>query len=168
VREIYADDAPVYAALLRYLLDIDLTATAALHRLPVDSPAVHLLMNIRAAEARVDDVMYLRLVDVDRALASRTYATQIDLVIEVADVFCPWNAGRWRLSGDEKGARCERTDAVPGLAIGVRELGAAFLGGVALNALAAAGLVEERHNGALGEASRAFSTDLAPWLPFGF
>jgi predicted acetyltransferase len=168
VSEIYADDAASYAALLRYLLDIDLTATIALSRLPTDSPLVHLLMDLRAADMRVDDVLYLRLVDVDRALASRTYATQIDLVIEVADVFCPWNEGRWRLVGDEKGATCERTDAAPDLSISARELGAAFLGGVTLSSLAAAGLAEEQRSGALTEASRAFGSDVAPWLSFGF
>jgi len=166
--EVYGDDPASYAVLLRYLLDIDLTSTITLQRVPVDSPIVHLLMNLRAAEMRVDDTLYIRLIDVDRALASRTYATQIDLVIEVADVFCPWNDGRWRLLGDEKGATCERTDAAPDLAIGARELGAAFLGGVKLAALAAAGLVEERRSGAVSEASRAFASDIAPWLSFGF
>jgi predicted acetyltransferase len=168
VNELVADDPAAYAALLRYLVNIDLTATTMLSGLAVDSPVVHLLMNLRAAEPQVDDELYLRLVDVDRALASRTYSTQFDLVIEVADVFCPWNDGRWRLSGDEKGAHCERTTAAPDLALGVRELGAAFLGGVTFTSLAAAGLIEERRSGALGEASRAFAVDLAPWLSYGF
>ena len=168
VSGILADDAAAYAALLRYLVNIDLTSTTALGGLPPDAPVVHLLMDPRAAELSVDDKLYLRLVDVDRALASRTYSTPLDLVIEVADVFCPWNDGRWRLSGDEKGAHCERTIATPDLALGVRELGAAFLGGVTFTSLAAAGLVEERRGGALGEATRAFSTGLAPWLSYGF
>ncbi|MGH3416624.1 MAG: sterol carrier protein domain-containing protein, partial [Actinocrinis sp.] len=100
--------------------------------------------------------------------SSRTYSAQIDIVIEVADLFCPWNEGRWRLTGDEKGAHCERTDAAPDLAIGIRELGASYLGGVTLASLDAAGLVDERRPGALAEASRAFSIDLQPSLPFGF
>jgi predicted acetyltransferase len=168
VDQIIADDPAAYAALLRYVLDIDLTSSTQLYRIPVDSPALHLLMNLRAADLRLDDVLYVRLVDVDRALAARTYAAQIDLVIEVADLFCPWNDGRWRLTGDEKGARCERTDAAPDLALGVRELGAAYLGGTSLSALARAGLVEERRTGAVSEAARAFASELAPWLPYGF
>jgi len=168
VSGILADDAAAYAALLRYLVNIDLTTTTALIGLPPDEPVIHLLMNPRAAEMSVDDKLYLRLVDVDRALASRTYSAPLDLVIEVADVFCPWNDGRWRLYGDEKGAHCERTDAAPDLALGVRELGAVFLGGTTFTSLAAAGLVEERRSGALGEASRAFSAYLAPWLSYGF
>ncbi len=168
VTELYGDDPAAEATLLRYVLDIDLTARTVLRNVPLDSAPVHQLTYLRAAEMTVDDSLYIRLVDVDRALSARTYSTQIDVVIEVADLFCPWNDGRWRLTGDEKGARCERTDTAPDLAIGIRELGAIYLGGVALASLGAAGLVGERRPGALAEASRAFATDLQPWMPFGF
>ncbi|MGH6656871.1 MAG: GNAT family N-acetyltransferase [Actinocrinis sp.] len=168
VQELYGDDPAAEAALLRYVLDIDLTAITSLMRLPLDAAPVQQLTYLRAAQMTVDESLYLRLVDVDRALSSRTYSAQIDIVIEVADLFCPWNEGRWRLTGDEKGAHCERTDAAPDLAIGIRELGASYLGGVTLASLDAAGLVDERRPGALAEASRAFSIDLQPSLPFGF
>jgi hypothetical protein len=39
---------------------------------------------------------------------------------------------------------------------------------VTLRALAAAGLVEERRGGAVAEASRAFASDIAPWISLGF
>ena len=168
VEEIYADDAASYAALLRYLTSIDLTHATSLPGMPFDALPMYLLENIRAATPRVRDVLYIRLVDVDRALASRTYSAEIDLVVDVTDPFCPWNAGRWRLTGGEKGASCERTTAAADLALGVRELGSAFLGGASLRSLGAAGLVEEQRSGALAEASRAFATELEPWLPFGF
>lgn len=168
VSELYADDAAVYAALLRYLVSIDLMTTTVLPGVPLDAPPLRLLDNPRAANVCVKDALYLRLIDVDRALASRTYSAQIDVVIDVTDTFCPWNAGRWRLTGGEKGATCERTTAAPDITLGVRELGSAFLGGASLASLGAAGLAEERRNGALAEASRAFVTDLEPWMSFGF
>jgi predicted acetyltransferase len=90
------------------------------------------------------------------------------VVFEVEDSFCPWNAGRWRLSGDAKGASCERTTDSADLALSVRELGAAYLGGVSLAALAAAGRVRELRQGALAEASVGFASTVAPWLPHGF
>ena len=46
----------------------------------------------------------------------------------VADDFCPWNAGRYRLAG----GRCEPTDAEPDLALDASALGAAYLGGTLL------------------------------------
>lgn len=168
VSELYGDDAAAYAVLLRYLTSIDLMTTTELPGVPLDAPQLLLLDNVRAANVCVRDCLYIRLIDVDRALASRTYSAQIDMVIDVTDTFCPWNAGRWRLTGGEKGATCERTNAAPDIALGVRELGSAFLGGTSLASLGAASLVEERRTGALAEASRAFVTDLEPWMSFGF
>jgi predicted acetyltransferase len=168
VHSAYADDIAGYGALMRFLLDIDLSASTDFARMPVDSPLLYLLTDIRAAAPRLVDSLYIRLVDLDRALAARTYAAPIDVVLDVTDGFCPWNAGRWRLAGDEKGATCERTQAPADLAVDVRELGAAFLGGTPLRALQAAGLVEERRVGAVAEASRAFRSDVAPWLPVVF
>jgi predicted acetyltransferase len=107
-------------------------------------------------------------VDVDRALAARRYATPVDVVFEVADTFCPWNTGRWRLSGDADGAVCSRTTDPADLVLGPRELGAAYLGGFSLGALERAGRIEELRPGALAAASRAFVSDAAPYLPFGF
>lgn len=167
VAEIYADDTAAFAALVRYLLDIDLTGGATFRHQPVDSPLVYLLADLRAAEMRVREVLYLRLVDVDRALASRTYSTPVDLVLQITDELCPWNAGRWRLTGDEKTARCERTDAHADLALDVRELAALYLGGTTFAALQQATLVAELRPGAAAAASQAFATCLAPWLPFG-
>jgi predicted acetyltransferase len=167
VEELYADDIASYAALIRYLTSIDLTGTTKFHDQPVDSPLVHLLQDIRTASMHVKDSLYLRLVDVDRALGGRTYSSPVNLVLEVTDRFCPWNAGRWQLTGDEKSATCARTDAPADLALDVRDLAAAYLGGATLAALAQAGLVTELRPGALADASRAFITDLAPVLPWG-
>ncbi len=167
VDEIYADDAASFAALARYLLDIDLTTTTKFSQQPVDSPLVYLLADMRAAEMSISDGLYLRLVDVDRALAGRTYTTPLDVVIDVTDELCPWNAGRWRLSGDQKTAECVRSSAPADLAIDVRELAAVYLGGTTLAALEQAALVRELRPGAIAEASVAFSSQLAPWLEFG-
>jgi predicted acetyltransferase len=167
VGELHADDIAAYAALTGYLVDIDLTASTTFYRQTLDSPLAHLLTDLRAANVHVRDSLYLRLVDVDRALTARTYSTPIDVVIELTDELCPWNAGRWRLRGDEKTASCERTESAADLALDVRELASVYLGGTTLAGLAQTALVTELHPGAVAQASRAFSTDLEPWLPFG-
>jgi predicted acetyltransferase len=167
VAEVYADDAAAFAALIRYLTDLDLTTATVFMRQPVDSPLVYLLADLRAAQMRIRETLYLRLVDVDRALAGRGYAGQLDLVLELTDELCPWNAGRWRLTGDEKTAGCVRTQDVADLALDIRELAAVYLGGTTLAALEQAGLVTELRPGAAAEASRAFATQLAPWLQYG-
>lgn len=170
VRDVYADDQAAYAALWQMLLNVDLstsTITASMG-FPLDDPLFAMLESSRYATPTLRDGLYVRLVDVDRALTARTYAAPIDAVFEVIDEFCPWNAGRWRLVGDEKGATCTRTDSTADLTIDVRELASIYLGGVTLRALAAANQVTEHTTGAVRAVSKAFASDIEPWLSTGF
>jgi predicted acetyltransferase len=167
VRELFARDPTAYATLWRSLLDIDLGGTVTADR-PVDDPILALLDDPRSAVPVVRDQLYTRLVDVERALAARGYAAEVDLVIEVADPVCPWNEGRWRLRTGQGGAQCDRTSASADMALSARELGAVYLGGTSLAQLAAAGRVVELRTGALQAAGRAFHHDPAPFCPTVF
>ncbi|MFI5549658.1 GNAT family N-acetyltransferase [Streptomyces sp. NPDC051738] len=168
LRDVQALDPAAQAALWRFLFGIDLTSTVKAYARPVDEAWQHQVSDIRRCAVRVRDALHVRLVDVGAALQARTYQAPVDVVFEVEDAFCPWNAGRWRLSGDAKGASCERTTDAADLALSVRELGAAYLGGVSLAALGSAGRVREIRQGALAEASVGFASAVAPWLPHGF
>lgn len=168
VSDLEALDPAGHGALWRFLFDLDLTSRIDIRRRPVDEAWQYLVSDIRRCSPLVRDALYVRLVDVGAALEARTYQTPVDVVLEVEDAFCPWNTGRWRLSGDAKGASCARTTDPADLALSVRELGAAYLGGVSLASLAGAGLVREVRQGALAEASLGFGSVVAPWLPHGF
>ncbi|MET9605343.1 GNAT family N-acetyltransferase [Streptomyces sp. NPDC006512] len=169
VYDVDATDPAAYAALWRYLFEIDLTWHVRAYGRPVDDPLLHLVSDIRRTRTRTRDALHLRLVDLGAALEARTYGAPLDVVVEVEDAFCPWNAGRWRLTADARGAaRCVRTGDAAELELSVRELGSAYLGGVTLTSLAAAGRVRELRPGALREASRAFAGDVAPWLSHRF
>ncbi|MCX4454078.1 GNAT family N-acetyltransferase [Streptomyces sp. NBC_01728] len=166
--ELEALDPATHAALWRFLFEIDLTSTLVARGRPVDEAWQYMVSDIRRCAVRMRDALHVRLVDVGAALEARTYQAPVDVVFEVEDAFCPWNEGRWRLTGDTKGAICVRTSDAADLALSVRELGAAYLGGVSLASLAAAGRVRELRQGALAEASVGFSSAVAPWLPHGF
>lgn len=167
--DLEALDAAAYGALWRCLFDMDLMRTLQVRHRPVDDAWLHMVGDsVRLCRPRWRDDLFLRPVEVGAALAARTYTAPVDVVLDVEDAFCPWNEGRWRLTGDSAGAACERTGDAAELALSVRELGAAYLGGTSLRALASAGRVRELREGALGAASRAFATDAAPWLPHGF
>lgn len=168
LKDVEALDAVTYAALWRYLTDLDLVSRLVFHNRPADDPVQQIVSDIRRCNFGWRDGLHLRLVDLPAALEARGYAAPVDVVLDVQDAFCPWNSGRWRLSGDAKGATCERTAEAADLALDVRELGTAYLGGHGLRALAGAGLVTEQRPGALAEASAAFRSDLDPWLPHGF
>ncbi|WP_030159395.1 GNAT family N-acetyltransferase [Streptomyces sp. NRRL S-244] len=169
VRQVEALEPAAYAALWRYLFGIDLTWRVQAYERPVDDPLLHLVSDVRRAGVRHRDALHVRLVDLPAALRARAYGTGLDVVMQVEDAFCPWNEGRWRLTAEAGGpVACGRSDASADLELSVRELGSAYLGGITLTSLAAAGRVRELRPGALAAASRAFATDVAPWLPHGF
>jgi predicted acetyltransferase len=169
VRELVGATPDSEARLWRFLLDLDLTAKTTAWAQPVDSPLVHLLAEPRAALPRLGDGLWVRLVSLPEALQTRRYATEVDVVLEVSDDVCPWNAGRWRLSAGPSGAICAPTTDPADLTLDVRELGAAFLGGTLLTARARAGWVTEQAPGALAETSLAFTwPGPAPHCPMVF
>jgi predicted acetyltransferase len=168
VRELHALDAAAAARAWQFLLDLDLSARTTVMNRPSDESLLHLLVDPRRSEPSWGDALYVRLVDAAAALAARTYTRPVDLVIEVSDPVCPWNAGRWRLSADDSGARCEPTDGPADVRMDVRELGATYLGSTSLVALAGAGLVEECTPGAVVRLSGALRSEPAPWCPFVF
>jgi predicted acetyltransferase len=173
-REAIAVDPAAAAALWADVLSRDLITTFRLHMLPVDDPLLDLLADSRLGRPRLSDGLWIRLVDVPRALARRHYACPVDVVIEVSDELCPQNQGRWRLTATTVSApsgfsgTCERTSAPADLVLPVRALGAAYLGGTRLGPLAAAGLVTEVTPGSLAALSTAMSWDPAPWCPMIF
>lgn len=167
VVELAAVSRQAYAALWRFLTGIDLMTWIEFEG-AADEPLPHLLTDERAVQSSEVDRLWVRLVDVDRALAGRRYTTPLDVVLDVRDDFCPWNTARFRLAADDDKATCERTGAAPDLRLSVAELGAVFLGGTTLASLGAAGLVQELHPGALARASTAFRGIREPCYPGGW
>jgi predicted acetyltransferase len=168
VGEVRAATPAAYAALWRFLLGVDLVRTVDAPYASADEPLRHLLADPRALHARPVDALWVRLVHVGRALSARRYPARIDLVIEVRDRFCDWNDGRWHVWGHPSGAFCDRTDRDPDLVVDIEALSAAFLGGVSLASLQAAGRVTEISPGAVIAASTAFSWPVTPWCPDQF
>ena len=168
VKDLVARTPAAYAALWRYLLDVDFVSEVNWDKAAVDEPVVHLLANPRTATRRVLDGLWVRLIDVARALEARRYATPLDLVFELTDAFCPWNEGRWRLRADGDDVEVVRTDERAQLGLDVTDLGSVYLGGNTMAGLHRAGRITELDPGSLRRASAAFATDLAPHCPEGF
>jgi predicted acetyltransferase len=169
IPELMAADPAAGTALWRDVLSRDLVTEVRVQRRPADDPLQFQLADSRRVRAREADGLWVRLVDVPGALTARRYSCPVDAVIEVRDDLLPGNAGRWHLqAGDEGTASCGRTSAAADVSLGVRELGAAYLGGIRLGALATAGLVDEHRPGPLTRLSAAMSWDPSPWCPGTF
>ena len=138
---------------------MDWTARIKARILPVDHPLLLLLAEPRRLRFTFRDGLWVRLVDVGAALAARSLAAPGRVVIEVADEFCPWNAGRWQVGE----GRVERTHSAPDLRCDVTALGSVYLGGFTWTQLARALRVEELSPGAIARADGLFRTSIAPW-----
>jgi len=144
-----------------YLLAVDWVATVKSYLLPPDHPLFLLLATPRRMRYRMGDGIWVRLVDVGAALSGRSYPHDVSIVFDVADEFCPWNEGRWKLAG----GRAERSKDAADLSLPVSSLGSALLGGVSFAALRRAGRVVELKAGAIEQADAIFRWDRHPWCP---
>jgi predicted acetyltransferase len=160
VVEAMAASAAGTAAIWRYLFDVDWMDVVAAAQLPVDHPLLYLLAEPRRLRFTIGDALWVRLVDVEEALAARTYRPGEPVVIDVLDGFCPWNEGRYRV-----GDGVARTNEEADLRLDVSALGSVYLGGVSFAQLARALRVEELRPGAIARADSLFRTDRAPWCP---
>lgn len=151
--------------LWRYLFGVDLVHKVESWQVPIDHPLFLLVTEPRRLRLRASDGLWLRIVDVERALAGRSYAADADVVFELTDSFVPGNAGTWRLevSGGDRGVT--RADSGGELRLDISDLGSAYLGGFSFAQLARAGRVEELTVGALDRADALFRTASAPWCP---
>jgi predicted acetyltransferase len=143
----------------RFLLDIDWMNSIKAGLLPIDHPLFFLLAEPRRMGFRALDGVWVRLVDVEAALAARSYGEGQSLVIEVRDAFCPWNEGRYSVP------EAKQTDAEPDLRVDVATLGSVYLGGFTFAELARALQFEELSPGAISRADTLFRADRAPWCP---
>jgi predicted acetyltransferase len=167
VHELMADGPEASAALWADLLSRDLATTFRAGLRPADEPLLFQLADIRRAGARGGDGLWVRITDVPAALAGREYACPAEAVIEVRDEILPANARRWRLTtgGPGTASSCTATADPADLTVSIAQLGAAYLGGTRLGALAGAGLIEEHTPGAVRRLSAAMTWDPAPWCP---
>jgi predicted acetyltransferase len=168
VIELMAASDRAYDALWRFVLDLDLTGTIRGERRPPDEPLLHMLAEPRRLSFRLADGIWVRLVDVRRALEERRYAAEGRMVLEVRDQACPWNEGRYELVAGPDRAACEPTAAQPDLVLGARDLGAAYLGGTSFATLARAGRLVEATDGSAARADAMFRWQPAPWSPHVF
>jgi predicted acetyltransferase len=159
IREVMATSPVALREIWRYLLGVDLVARIDVWGLPPDYPLFLMLTEPRRLRMTLGDALWLRLVDLEAALQTRSFADGQPVVLDVRDSFCPWNEGAWRVPD------VERTDAEPDLRLDTADLGSAYLGGISFAELARAGRVEELREGGVERADALFRTRVTPWCP---
>ncbi|MDP9329744.1 MAG: GNAT family N-acetyltransferase [Actinomycetota bacterium] len=168
VRELEALTPQANADIWRYLCDVDLVRVIKADARPADEPLLWRVAEPRRLRAQIIDGLYVRLVDVPRALEARRYSSDGRVLMEVEDPFCPWNEGRYELAVRDGAGTCVPTEKSPGVGCTASDLGAVYLGGSTWRELHRAGRVTELTEGALARADAMFAWDPAPWCSFGF
>jgi predicted acetyltransferase len=155
------------ADLWRYLCAIDWVAEVTAGVRAVDEDIRHLFVDGRVArQVERSDHMWVRLLDVPTALASRRYEAPLSIVVDVRDDI--FGDAHYRIDGDASGASCVRTEDAADVTVGIDVLGALYLGGQPLHPYVLAGRVVEHREGAADDLDRGMRTLRAPWATTGF
>ncbi|WP_428950231.1 GNAT family N-acetyltransferase [Streptomyces sp. cg35] len=169
VDDLEADGPEEAAALWSYLTAIDLTGKVRAWVRPLDDPL--LLFAADRDQVRVTGSfpsLWVRLVDVRAALAARSWAAPVDVVLAVRDEQRPDNAGSYRLIASPDGFSYAPTGDAPDLSLEARDLAAAYMGATPVRSLVQAGLVTEHTPGAASMLDAALYTELLPHTTDGF
>jgi predicted acetyltransferase len=165
VDDFFASTPEVHADLVRFLLGLDLVDRIVFSALPADDPLPWLLTDHRAARVRsVGDETWLRILDVPRALAERSYLGAGSVRIAVEDPLFEENAGTFEVTS---GGAVPTTEAAH-LTVGIAALGSLLLGGVRWHQLAAAKRVRVHDPAALETAEGLFTWPHAPFAGTSF
>jgi predicted acetyltransferase len=163
VRRLITTTPASTVSMWRYLFDVDLVSHVKVETRPVDDPLLLQLEEPRALRAELDDGLFLRPVDLPRAMEARTFAEDGRVVFQMADAMLPRNDDSFELVVEGGSPACRPTAAEPEIVTSVQAIGSVYLGGVTWAALAAAGRLEERTAGAVERADAMCRTDRAPW-----
>ncbi|MER7569019.1 GNAT family N-acetyltransferase [Streptomyces sp. NPDC097941] len=165
VRDLIASTPAAERALWHYLCSIDWVMQVKSGWRAPDDLLPHLLPNPPAARISMQsDWMWVRILDVVRALEARTYEGEGELVLEVVDG-SGIAGGRYRLEASPAGATCTATTRSADLTLDVRELATLWLGDESAVRLAALGRVREERAGAGRGVDALLRTSRRPWCP---
>jgi predicted acetyltransferase len=170
VRDFIALDMDAYRGLWEYIRRHDLVGKVELrNNLPEDDPAPDLLLEPRMLNRRTSDGVWLRVVDVEKALPQRPYGARGELTFRFeSDDVCPWNNGTYLLETDGQTTDVRRVDREPDLVFGPNALATLIAGHRSATHLFRAGLLEAPNQAALPRADAMFRTEYVPHCPNGF
>ncbi|GAA0492992.1 GNAT family N-acetyltransferase [Streptomyces sp. NPDC046215] len=161
VDETIATDDAVFTALARFVLGHDLVTQVVFKNLPLEHPLRWQLADFRAGQVSDDDWLWVRLLDVPRALTARGWFTDGELVLDVDDPFLGEH-GRYLLTVRDGKADCVPTDREPDLSLDISDLGSVYLGGTAPSTLVRAGHIRAHRPGAATLADALFRAERPP------
>ena len=168
IRDLVALDLDAYRSLWSFIGAHDMVGRVTWSNAPLDDPAPELFAEPRMLHAEDREGLWLRVVDVERALSERGYDRPGTLRIGIsADSLAPWNEGVFELTASADGASVTRVDAEPELVLSPKTLALLYTGRRDARLLHDWGLIEG-DSGAIDRAAEIFATRTAPHAPDHF
>lgn len=122
ITEVIATTPESHLGLWSFLLNIDLFPNVEYWNLPIDDPLPLVLDNHRRVTRRLEDALWVRLMDVPAALSGRGYDHDGAVVFTVHDTTPHSAAGTYRLEVVGGFGHCQRVDVAPELELDVSVL----------------------------------------------
>jgi predicted acetyltransferase len=139
VADLVALTPAAHRRLWRFLADLDLSDFVEWRHAAVDDPLAWALVDPFAARVTGRaDALWVRVLDVVRALEARPWGADGELVVEVDDPL-GHAAGRFRIATAGGAAQVSATDDDPDVGLSADTLGSLYLGGVQVSTLHRAG-----------------------------
>lgn len=163
IRELIAPTTTGHTGLWQYLTTIDLFPQIEYWNLPIDDPLTWKVPDHRRVRRKRWDALYLRILNVARALEARTYAADGTVRFTVDDPFFPDEGGSFELAVVDGNATCRRIgDMAPDVSLGAADLASLYLGGSNAVAMGLAGRIRGAAE-PIRTVGRMFRGDVSPW-----
>lgn len=166
--DLVAANSAAYLELWQYLAAIDLVERVKWSGVSVDNPLAWALEDprcVKGSEPR--DMLWLRILDVQKALEARHFPADGTVVLKVRDAL-GLTPGTFSLDVHEGRATVTATDAAPDLELDISVLSSIYLGAVHPASLVAAGRIQEKQPGAAFLAARMFAVERPAFCPTHF
>lgn len=168
IRGFFAVDLDARRALWQYVRAHDLVLRAKFQMMDPDDPIQDLLFEPRELRRFTGDGMWVRIVDVPRALEARPYSEAGALTLRVHDDLAPWNDTTWRFETDGEQARVvEAAGATADLDLSINALASLLTGFRSATRIERSEMLPG-DPGAVRRADAIFATVYAPHMPEGF
>ena len=139
VADLVALTPAAHRRLWRFLADLDLSDAVEWRYAAVDDPLPWALVDPFAARVtRQADALWVRVLDVARALEARPWGADGEIVVEIDDPL-GHAAGRFRVATVSGSAQVSVTDQTADVGLSAETLGSLYLGGVSVQTLGRGG-----------------------------
>ncbi|MBN4064595.1 GNAT family N-acetyltransferase [Dehalococcoides mccartyi] len=157
-----------HATIWRFILSFDLVGKVIATNRPSDDPLWWMLSDPRRLIRKSHDALWIRLLDIPKALEARTYNANGRLKIGLVSESQSAVAGTYVLDVEDSKASVKKTTDKPDVIMTPADLSAIYLGGIAPGPLVEAGRIDTITTGSLAKLHGMFATDSAPWCAHYF